>query len=273
MIGQDKPNTEHTGRTESAHPRTLRKPAYDFFNRNTQRLNSAATPSFSAPELISIATAAGIFRAALAPCHPPHNRQPDELKFAATHSKQKIAPHLNRQPDPMFPRCGGAPPIGTCPSVRRGLAFPGVTDHWSRVTDHRISNRRSAIRIRTKPFAMNRFEISNRLKAGGPAAQKRREIATADPCLPRGRPRPPATLGMLTARCEPLPSCGGHAEGQFKPETPASRPPLQGHCAKTANREIGVPRGSLLTDHQSLLTTHRLLLYSPVFWGRIEPWA
>jgi len=63
------------------------------------------------------------------------------------------------------------------------------------------------------------------------------------------------------------------SEEKEKKREAGETPALRSQRTKTANREIGAPRkgGALVTDHQSLITA--FLLYSPVFWDRIEPWA
>jgi hypothetical protein len=99
------------------------------------------------------------------------NRQTEKLRFAVSHSKQRTHNFPIANPTRCLDFAVASRPRNVAPVFRpegcgEGLVSKAANYIECRLCPQGISNRGSAIRIRSKPLAMNHLKVSNRLKVG-----------------------------------------------------------------------------------------------------------
>jgi len=94
-------------------------------------------------------------------------------EFGSTDSKQRTTQISNRN---RFRLRANSPDRRPPGSLHSRLRIPKMKEQGADTARQRNSNRGSAIRIRSKPFELRRFEISNRLKTTPPGLKKRIRI-------------------------------------------------------------------------------------------------
>jgi len=280
MIGQHNSNVEQAGSRKSADHRTPRKQAYDFFNRNTQRLKFGAThrkqttaPRFNRnTDAMFLASPDGSPRRSVPSFQPLTSSfliaTVANSKFESTDSKQRTRQISNRNKFATFGRRAGGPAassdfaLGTIPQL------PAT----ALIADPRLE-------LAASRSKQTKGADSNRLKKGGKPGGSPRCCGTA----PIGRPFDSAQDGLAFpgkagSRQDALRLASGRAgatkartkNGQsadpwvLLPPTPrlrrARRTIWHSHGVTSHSRMFGTTsHGSLVTYHQSPVTA--FLLY------------